>query len=52
MAVIEVPEGTEVAPRTVLHLVGSQSFSSSGPIAAYRWRATQPLGAPLFPTDP
>jgi hypothetical protein len=34
-----------VIPQTVLHLVGSQSWSPRGEIAAYAWTVEQPLGS-------
>jgi hypothetical protein len=44
-AAIAVQEGEEVIPQTVLHLVGSQSWSPRGEIAAYAWTVEQPLGS-------
>ncbi|MFO0748662.1 MAG: choice-of-anchor D domain-containing protein [Myxococcota bacterium] len=43
--VIVIPEGEEVVPQTVLHLVGSQSFAATGSIASYQWRVSQPIGS-------
>ena len=44
-ALIKVQEGDEVTAQTTLHLVGSQSFASSGDIARYKWHVQQPLGS-------
>lgn len=44
--VIVVAEGDEVVPGTMLHLDGSQSFAAVGSIAAWKWRVSQPGGAP------
>ncbi|MCB9730654.1 MAG: hypothetical protein H6744_09115 [Deltaproteobacteria bacterium] len=55
-AVIDIAEGEEVIPQTVLHLDGTQSFASAGPIASYFWSVTQPDGSQEkllpTPTDP
>ncbi len=46
VAIIEVPEGEEVAPGTTLHLDGSQSYAPVGHIAAYQWTVVeQPAGS-------
>ncbi len=44
-AVILVQEGEEVIPQTKLHLVGSQSFASTGAIEQYTWTVQQPVGS-------
>lgn len=44
-AIIMVPEGDEVVPQTVLHLIGSQSVAVNGEISSYEWRVEQPAGA-------
>lgn len=48
-AVIKCAEGADVIPQTVLHLVGTQSFASSGAINKYEWSVVQPpLSASVF----
>jgi len=42
---ITVQEGTEVIPQTNLHLSGTQSESTVGPITAWRWTVDQPAGS-------
>ncbi|MGM0577580.1 MAG: choice-of-anchor D domain-containing protein [Myxococcota bacterium] len=44
-SVIVVQEGEEVIPQTKLHLIGSQSYASSGDIAQYEWSVQQPVGS-------
>ena len=45
-AVIEVKEGEEVIPQTVLHLSGLKSTAKGGaPVAAYKWKVKQPMGS-------
>ena len=44
-AIIKVQEGEEVIPQTKLHLIGSQSFASSGDITKYEWTVQQPPGS-------
>ncbi len=44
-AVIEVAEGLEVTPQTVLHLDGSRSTSPDGAITGYEWSVEQPEGS-------
>jgi len=43
-AVIQVAEGNEVIPQTVLHLYGDQSYAATG-IAKWDWLVDQPLGS-------
>jgi len=48
-AVIKCAEGSDVIPQTVLHLVGTQSFASSGVINKWEWSVVQPpLSASVF----
>ena len=48
-AVIKCAEGADVIPQTILHLVGSQSFASTGTITKWEWACTQPpLSASVF----
>ena len=42
VAVLEVQEGEEVEPQTVLHLHGENSYSPTGHIAKYQWSVDQP----------
>ena len=44
-AVIQVAEGNEVIPQTVLHLYGDQSYAATGTIAKWDWSVDQPLGS-------
>lgn len=44
-SVIVVQEGEEVIPQTRLHLVGSQSYSSTVGDLAYQWEVQQPVGS-------
>ena len=44
-ALINVQEGEEVVPQTVLHLIGSQSYDAAGSIAKYEWSVVQPAGS-------
>jgi len=44
-AVIQVAEGGEVIPQTVLHLYGDQSYAATGTIAKWDWSVDQPLGS-------
>jgi len=41
-AVIKCPEGQEVIPQTILHLIGSESFSSSSKVVKWQWSVQQP----------
>ena len=52
-AVIVSREGEEVIPQTELNLIGSQSYATTGAIATWKWRVSQPPGsASVFkPTD-
>jgi len=52
-AVINVRQGEEVVPQTVLDLIGSGSYATEGVIATWRWRVTQPGGSQSVfkPTD-
>ena len=43
-AVIEIEEGLDVAPQTVLHLHGDQSQPANGSIAKFDWTVMQPSG--------
>ncbi len=43
-AVIDIEEGEEVIPQTVLHLDGTQSFAPFGPITNYDWSVEAPDG--------
>lgn len=45
VAVIMVLEGEEVAPLTTLHLVGSNSYTPTGPPIKYAWSVEQPAGS-------
>lgn len=44
VASIQVAEGAEVTPLTLLHLDGSDSFSPGGDIVEYTWSVTAPDG--------
>ncbi|MBM4371219.1 MAG: choice-of-anchor D domain-containing protein [Deltaproteobacteria bacterium] len=44
-AVIQIAEGAEVIPQTVLHLYGDQSYAATGTIAKWDWSVDQPLGS-------
>jgi hypothetical protein len=49
VAVIQVEEGEEVIPQTVLHLHGEGSYSATGAITKYEWTVEQPaLSASTF----
>jgi len=52
-AVINVRQGEEVVPQTVLDLTGSGSYATEGVIATWQWRVTQPgVSQSVFkPTD-
>jgi len=43
-AIIDIEEGEEVIPQTVLHLDGTQSFAPFGPITDYDWSVEGPDG--------
>ena len=43
--VIQIAEGDEVIPQTVLHLYGDQSYAATGTIAKWAWSVEQPLGS-------
>jgi hypothetical protein len=45
VAVIQVKEGEEVAPQTVLHLDGSQSYAPFGAVTSWQWKVLQPEGS-------
>ena len=45
VAVINVQEGEEVIPQTVIHLKGDQSFGASGGVKKWSWSVTQPVGS-------
>ena len=45
VAVIQILEGEQVIPQTILHLVGDQSYSPSGNINKWEWSVAQPLGS-------
>ena len=51
--IIKVQEGDAVVPQTVLHLDGSNSYSSGGNIVSYKWTVDQPNGSvsKFEPTD-
>jgi len=40
--VIEIKEGFEVVPQTLLHLIGDKSVAKTGEITTYEWKAEQP----------
>ena len=42
---IQVEEGDEVIPQTVLHLDGTQSYAPFGAITAWIWTVEQPDGS-------
>ena len=44
-AVIQVAEGSEVVPQTVLHLYGDQSYAATGSITKWEWSVEQPQGS-------
>jgi hypothetical protein len=44
-AVIQVAEGTEVVPQTLLHLYGDQSYAATGSITKWDWSVEQPQGS-------
>lgn len=49
VAVIKSIEGSQVAPQTVVHLVGSQSYSPNGEIVKWVWSVEQPpLSGSIF----
>jgi len=57
VAVIRVDEGAQVAPQTVLHLHGEDSYSPAGAIHKYQWTVEQPVSSvatftptPTFPS--
>ena len=45
VAVIQIVEGEEVLPQTVLHLSGEGSYGASGVIARYEWSVEPPSGS-------
>lgn len=45
-AVIQVQEGEEVIPQTVVHLSGTGSYAPFGAITRWQWSITRPDGAP------
>ena len=45
VAVIQVEEGEQVIPQTVLHLHGEGSHSGAGAIVTYQWTVEQPAGS-------
>ena len=45
VAVIDVEEGEQVIPQTVLHMHGDQSYSANGAITTYIWEVEQPGGS-------
>lgn len=45
VATIEIAEGDEVAPNTLLHLRGDTSVAPTGSIAAWQWSVSQPYGS-------
>jgi len=45
VAVIDIEEGLEVSPQTLLHLSGENSFSPFGSIVEWEWAVTQPDGS-------
>ena len=45
MCVIECAEGNEVAPGTVLHLFGDESYPPSGSIQKWEWDVEKPVGS-------
>ena len=48
VAVIQVEEGQQVMPQTVLHLHGDASHSGAGAIASYQWTVESPTGSVAF----
>jgi len=44
-AVIDVAEGNEVIPQTILHLYGDQSYAPNGTIQKWEWDVEQPVGS-------
>jgi len=56
VGVIQIEEGDEVIPQTVLHLDGMQSYAPFGAIQAWVWTVEQPEGSQEVlvpsPTDP
>jgi hypothetical protein len=52
-SVVQVLEGEAVVPQTVLHLDGSQSYSTGGTVSKYKWTVTPPPGSvsKYSPTD-
>ena len=53
VAVIQIEEGEEVIPQTILHVHGENSYSNAGNITKYEWTVEQPaLSASVFvPTE-
>ena len=50
VAVIQVEEGDEVIPQTLVHLSGAASYSPVGTVEAWAWEVVDhPLGCPVFP---
>jgi hypothetical protein len=45
VAVIQIDEGEQVIPQTVLHLHGEGSHSGAGAINSYQWTVEQPAGS-------
>jgi len=45
VAVIKVAEGDEVAPQTVIHLIGDESFAPVGTVSKWAWTVEQPVGS-------
>ena len=43
--IIDVAEGEEVIPETVLHLDGTQSYAPFGAVVKYNWKVTEPDGS-------
>lgn len=53
VAIIEIEEGFEVSPQTLLHLSGENSFSPFGSILGWEWSVMQPDGSQstFLPSD-
>ena len=45
VAIAMAAEGSLAEPQTLLHLLGTDSYASSGEIAAYQWQVEQPVGS-------
>jgi len=44
-AILKVDEGDEVAPQTILHLNGEESYAPNGAIQKWEWSVEQPVGS-------